>query len=364
LPDWPFLRRRTDVLRFFSKVRAASLVAITVLSFVIIGLLAPGYFSLTTVRTIVLSGLMLTSVTIGVMGVILTRNIDVSVGSTLALSAAILGLLLKHGQPLPLAIIAAVLSGSACGLVNGLLVSVVRVPSIIATLGTLGLFRGVMLLLTGGLWLEDLPADLKHLATPVVFGLPSVAFVVLAIAVAAFLFLNFTRLGRYVYAVGDNAAAAVHIGLPAQRITIGAFVASGALAGVAGVIFAAQIGFIPTNAGNGIELRAIAACVLGGVSLLGGSGGVAGVLAAVFFLTSVDSALIYLKIPGYWNDLLAGVMLLVILLIDGRLRSLLDNAIRSRRYEAKRHGVVEVRPEASNLQRIDVVGSQPGRANS
>lgn len=352
------------MLRFFGKYRAVTIVAIIALSFVLIGIAAPGYFSLTTVRTIVISGLVLATVSLGMMGVILTRNIDVSVGSILGLSAAVLGLLLRSGQPLPVAIAAGVLSGAGCGLLNGLLVSIVRVPSIIVTLGTLGLFRGVMLLITGGLWLENLPDALKRLAAPVAFDLPSLAFIVLALAIATYLFLNFTKLGRYVYAVGDNANAAAHIGLPTRAITIGTFVFSGTLAGIAGVIFSAQIGFIPTNAGNGIELRAIVACVLGGVSLLGGSGGVVGILAAVFFLTSVDSALVFLKIPSYWNDLIAGVMLLAILLIDGRLRAVLDRAIRARRYQAKQNGAVSARRVARSSTPINVVGSELGEENS
>jgi AI-2 transport system permease protein len=352
------------VLRIFSKYRSATLVAVIALSFALIGLAAPGYFSLMTVRTVVISSLVLATVSLGMMGVILTRNIDVSVGSILGLSAAVLGLLLNNGEPLPIAIGAAVLSGAACGLFNGLLVSVVRVPSIIVTLGTLGLFRGVMLLATGGLWLENLPNALKQLAAPVALGFPSLAFIVVALAIATHLFLSLTRLGRYVYAVGDNANAAAHIGLPSRAITVGTFVVSGTLAGVAGVIFSAQIGFIPTNAGNGIELRAIVACVLGGVSLLGGSGSVVGIAAAVFFLTSVDSALVYLKIPGYWNDLIAGVMLLAILLIDGRLRALLDQAIRAQRYQAKQHSAVSARSNTSVTNPIDVISSASRKAKT
>ena len=323
------------MLRFFGRYRALTLVAITLVAFMVVGSIAPGYLSLSTLRIIITNGLVLMTISLGVMAVILTRNIDVSVGSILALSATVLGLSLRHGVPLGAAIPLAVLTGAGCGLFNGVMVALVGVPSIIATLGTLGLFRGLMLIMTGGVWIEALPNGLKALSAPLFAGLPALAFLVLAMLIAADIFLGSTRTGRFVYAVGDNAEAATHIGLPVTLIQVGSYIASGACAGFGGVVFSSQIGFIPTNAGNGIELRAIAACVLGGVSLLGGSGRVTGVIAAVFFLTSVDSALIFLKIPGYWNDLIAGVMLLTILLLDGRLRSSIDKAVRARRYRAR-----------------------------
>jgi AI-2 transport system permease protein len=320
------------VIGFFSKNRTASLLVITVTSFLLIGAFAPGFLSISTVRTILINGMIMMTVSLGVMGVLLTRNIDVSVGSTLGLSAAVLGLMLQAGIALPSAIAGALVTGALAGLLNGVLVAIVGVPAIIATLGTLGLYRGVLLILTGGVWIEDLPQDLKWLASPQVGGFPVLIFCVLAIVLLVHLFLSRTREGRFVYAVGDNRDAARHIGLPVRSIELLVFVFAGLMSAVGGIIFAAQIGFLPGQAGAGIELRVIAACVLGGISLLGGSGTVAGLIVAVFFLTSIDSALIYLRIPGYWNDLIAGAMLLLVLVVDGRLRLLIDRSIRTKRY--------------------------------
>lgn len=325
------------MIHLFSKYRTGSLLMITVASFLIIGAFAPGYLSLNTVRTILVNGMILMTVSLGVMAVLLTRNIDVSVGSILGLSAGALGLLLQAGVPLPMAILGALFTGGLAGLLNGLLVAIVGVPAIIVTLGTLGLYRGLMLIVTGGVWIEDLPQNLKALASPVFAGFPILILAVIALLAFVHYFLSQTRTGRFVYAVGDNREAARHIGLPVVRIELLAFVFAGVMSAATGIIFAAQIGFIPGQAGAGIELRAIAACVLGGISLLGGSGTVAGLIVAVFFLTSIDSALIYLRIPGYWNDFIAGGMLLTVLMIDGRLRILFDKSIRTKRYASRKH---------------------------
>ncbi|KKB76818.1 ABC transporter permease [Devosia limi DSM 17137] len=320
------------MIRFFSKNRTASLLVISAVSFALIGAFAPGFLSFATVRTILINGMIMMTVSLGVMGVLLTRNIDVSVGSTLGLSAAVLGLLLQAEVALPLAMAGALATGLLAGLLNGVLVAVIGVPAIIATLGTLGLYRGLLLILTGGVWIENLPQSLKALASPRFAGFPILIFVVAAIVLLAHLFLSHTRKGRFVYAVGDNRDAARHIGLPVRHIELSVFVFAGLMSAVGGIIFAAQIGFLPGQAGSGIELRVIAACVLGGISLLGGSGTVAGLVVAVFFLTSIDSALIYLRIPGYWNDLIAGAMLLLVLVVDGRLRLLIDKSVRAKRY--------------------------------
>ncbi|MBU2325962.1 MAG: autoinducer 2 ABC transporter permease LsrC, partial [Alphaproteobacteria bacterium] len=250
----------------------------------------------------------------------------------LGLSAAVLGLSLNAGMSLPLAIAACLLTGALAGAFNGLMVAYLGIPSIVATLGTLGLYRGIMLVMTGGRWIEDLPQGLKALAANLGFGFSSLTVVVLALVVLAWIGLRKTQFGRFFYAVGDNQAAAHHLGVPVHRVQFTAFVATGICSALAGLVFAAQIGFIPNQAGNGIELKAIAVNVLGGVSLLGGTGSVAGVFAAVIFITSIDSALVFLKIPAYWNDFIAGALLLSVLLLDGRIRQLIDRRIRARRY--------------------------------
>lgn len=320
------------MLDLFAKNRVATLLIVLALAYAAIGAAAPGYLSGATLSSVLSSSLVLMLISLGTMIVILTRNIDVSSGSVLGLSAAVLGLSLNAGMSLPLAIAACLLTGALAGAFNGLMVAYLGIPSIVATLGTLGLYRGVMLVMTGGRWIEDLPQGLKALAANLGFGFSSLTVVVLALVVLTWIGLRKTRFGRFFYAVGDNKSAAHHLGVPVHRVQFTAFVATGICSALAGLVFAAQIGFIPNQAGNGIELKAIAVNVLGGVSLLGGTGSVAGVFAAVIFITSIDSALVFLKIPAYWNDFIAGALLLSVLLLDGRIRQLIDRRIRARRY--------------------------------
>jgi AI-2 transport system permease protein len=305
---------------------------------VLLGLVAPGFLSANTASLVWSNSAILLLLALGLLPVLLTRNIDVSGGSTLGLSAIALGLALQAGAGLGGAITVALLTGFACGVFNGVLVAGIGVPSIVATLGTLGLYRGLMLIATGGEWIENLPEDLKALAAKDSFGISPLGWTVAAIAVVLALALA-SHKGQWVSATGDNRVAARHLGLPVRRIEALAFAWSGLCAAGAGIIFAAQIGFIPNQAGTGTELRAIAALVLGGVSLLGGTGSVAGVVVGVLLLTAIDTALVFLRVPAYWNDVIGGAVLLGVLLLDGRLRLVLaarDRAARLRRSAASR----------------------------
>ena len=319
------------MLERIARERVATLFLVTVIVLLLVGMAAPGFLSARTASIIWSNGLVLMLVALGIFPVILTRNIDVSGGSVLGLSAVTLGLTVNAGAPLPVGIAAALGAGAAAGALNGGLVALLGVPSIVATLGTLGLFRGVMLIATGGEWIEELPQGVKDLADKGFFGLSAIGIVALAVIVVVWLVLR-TRRGRWIFAVGDNREAARHLGLPVRRIEFFAFVWAGLMYAIAGIAFAAQIGFVPNQAGSGLELRAIAALVLGGISLLGGVGSVAGVVIGVIFFTSIDTALVFLKIPAYWNDLIGGAMLLAVLLIDGRLRIALEARDRAARY--------------------------------
>lgn len=316
----------------FARNRVLTLLIVLLAVSLLTGVLAPGYLSAATASVVLSNSLVLMLISLGTMVVIITRNIDVSSGSVLGLSAAVLGLSLTAGVSMPLAIALCLLTGVVCGAVNGLLVAYLGIPSIVATLGTLGLYRGIMLAMTGGRWIENVPQNLKALAANATFGVSILTGVVVVMLALVWTVLRATRSGRSFYAVGDNREAAHHLGIPVRLVQFTAFVVTGVCAALAGLVFAAQIGFIPNQAGNGIELKAIAVNVLGGVSLLGGTGSVGGVIAAVIFLTSIDSALVFLKIPAYWNDFIAGAILLSVILLDGRIRLVVGRRIRAKRY--------------------------------
>ena len=283
-----------------------------------------GDFSFQTLTMIFNSAQILALLAIGATFVILTRNIDVSVGSIMGLSAVIAGSLLNSGYSLLSACIITLCCGVLAGGFNGVLVTLLKIPAIVATLGTLGLYKGIMLVLTGGKWIEGLPQSLKTLSEPLFFNISPIGFAVLVFILLTYLFLTKSRLGRNFYAVGDN--------LQVNAVRIVAFAVNGAMAALAGIIFASQIGFVPNSTGNGLEMKAIAACVLGGISLLGGAGNIVGAVLGAYFLIQIDTILVLMKVPAYWNNFVAGIVLLAVLVFDGRIRVMIANNIKQQRY--------------------------------
>ena len=300
--------------------------------FVVLVALNPAYFSLQTLAMIFASSQILCLLALGATLVMLTRNIDVSVGSTVGLCAIAVGVALNNGYGLATAIAFALAIGALAGAFNGLLVVGLRIPAIVATLGTLGLYRGVMLLWTGGKWIEGLPNSLKALSEPAFIGISPLGWLVLALLLAGGWLLSRTAFGRDFYAVGDNLAAARQLGVAVNRTRMLAFTLNGMLAACAGIVFAAQIGFVPNQTGSGLEMKAIAACVLGGISLLGGTGTLLGAFLGAFFLTQIDTVLVLFRLPAWWNDFIAGLVLLGVLVLDGRLRQALARHQRALKY--------------------------------
>ncbi|HBR0886379.1 TPA: autoinducer 2 ABC transporter permease LsrC [Klebsiella pneumoniae] len=300
--------------------------------FVVLVALNPAYFSLQTLAMIFASSQILCLLALGATLVMLTRNIDVSVGSTVGLCAIAVGVALNNGYGLATAIAFALAIGALAGAFNGLLVVGLRIPAIVATLGTLGLYRGVMLLWTGGKWIEGLPDSLKSLSEPAFIGVSPLGWLVLALLLAGGWLLSRTAFGRDFYAVGDNLAAARQLGVAVNRTRMLAFTLNGMLAACAGIVFAAQIGFVPNQTGSGLEMKAIAACVLGGISLLGGTGTLLGAFLGAFFLTQIDTVLVLFRLPAWWNDFIAGLVLLGVLMLDGRLRQALARHQRALKY--------------------------------
>ena len=295
--------------------------------FVVLVTLNPAYFSLQTLAMIFASSQILCLLALGATLVMLTRNIDVSVGSTVGLCASAVGVALNNGYGLATAIAFALAIGALAGAFNGLLVVGLRIPAIVATLGTLGLYRGVMLLWTGGKWIEGLPDSLKSLSEPAFIGVSPLGWLVLALLLAGGWLLSRTASGRDFYAVGDNLAAARQLGVAVNRTRMLAFTLNGMLAACAGIVFAAQIGFVPNQTGSGLEMKAIAACVLGGISLLGGtgtllgganiyggSGSILGTALAALLVGYLQQGLQMVGIPNQVSSALSGALLVVVVM--------------------------------------------------
>ncbi|EPC10737.1 autoinducer 2 ABC transporter permease LsrC [Pasteurella multocida] len=288
-------------------------------------------FHLQTLAMIFNSAQIVILLAIGATFVILTRNIDVSVGSTMGLCAVIAGSLLNAGFGAS-AFVITLCCGLLAGLFNGILVTLLRIPAIVATLGTLGLYKGIMLLITGGKWIEGLPQDLKTLSAPAFLHISPIGWLLLGLIGLTYFFLTKMKAGRDFYAVGDNLQGALQLGVRVNQVRIAAFAINGTMAALAGIVFASQIGFVPNSTGNGLEMKAIAACVLGGISLLGGAGNIIGAVLGAYFLIQIDSILVLLKVPAYWNNFVAGLVLLAVLVFDGRIRVMINNNIKLQRY--------------------------------
>nr|WP_238375362.1 autoinducer 2 ABC transporter permease LsrC [Aggregatibacter actinomycetemcomitans] len=306
------------------------LIAIGLL-FLLLGFVGNG-FHLQTLSMVFNSAQIVILLAIGATFVILTRNIDVSVGSTMGLCAIIVGSLLNAGYGLVSAFLITLCCGLAAGLLNGVLVTTLRIPAIVATLGTLGLYKGIMLLITGGKWIEGLPQELKTFSEPVFLHISPIGWILLILILTTYYFLTKLPAGRNFYAVGDNLQGAMQLGVRIDQVRIVAFAINGMMAAIAGIVFASQIGFVPNSTGNGLEMKAIAACVLGGISLLGGAGNLIGAVLGAYFLIQIDTILVLLKVPAYWNNFVAGIVLLAVLVFDGRIRVMIANNLKLQRY--------------------------------
>ena len=271
-------------------------------------------------RDLLLTPSLLVLLAVGQAVVVITRNVDLSVSSVLGLTAYLTGRLFVDVPALPLVgvVFVAVAVGAALGAVNGVLVAFGRVPALVITLGTLYVYRGVVLTWAGSDRIDagELPRDFLALGTRSVLGVPVLTLVAVVVLAAVGYYLHVHRGGRELYAIGSDPDAAVLYGLPVRRRVVSAFVLSGALAGLAGVLYAARYGTVSSGAGTGLELQAVAAVVIGGVAIFGGSGTVWGAAIGAFLLVTINRALPILGIPDFWQRAVVGVLILAAIVLD------------------------------------------------
>ena len=300
--------------------REASILLVLVLVIAAATIKSPGFlFSNNGWRDLLLTPSVLLLLAAGQTVVIITRNVDLSVGSVLGLTAYLTGrLFIDTGLPVPAVILCGILAGAVLGLINGILVGFGRVPALVITLGTLYIYRGVVLSWAGSdrINASDLPDSFGALGTRTILSIPVLFLVALLVVIAVGYYLHTARGGRELYAIGSDPDAAVLYGLKVRRRVIGAFVLSGALAGLAGVVFAARYGSVSSGAGTGIELQAVAAVVVGGVAIFGGSGTVWGAAIGAMLLVTINRVLPIIGIPDFWQLALVGVLILSAIALD------------------------------------------------
>ena len=321
------------------QIRELSLLLLIIAAVIFFGSMIDNYYNSRTFNRIASSVAIIAVVAVGQTLVVLTRNIDLSVGSIVGFTAYFTGTILAANNGLhPIVVVLiAMAMGGAMGAINGVIVAWGRVPAIIVTLGTLAIYRGVLIELSGArtVTTDSLPGWLVNLPRENLFvieGLEVRVLVALAIfCVIVFQFgTSYLSFGRRLYAIGSNPDAAALIGLPVKRIVFLTFVLSGALSGLAGFMFLARFGNITVEAGRGLELQVVAAVVVGGVNIFGGSGTIIGALLGAIMIGTLEQSLFRLQISEFWRDALLGMLILLAVASDAvilkRLRALWSRA--------------------------------------
>jgi len=282
----------------------------------VVAVVAPGFFTAANLRDLALNNASVLLIAIGATLVILTGEIDISVGSMFAVSSVAVGWFAREGVPIPMLLPLALLVGAVMGAINGVLVGYLRLPSIIVTLAMLVAWRDALRWVTQGAWIQDLPANFQWfgLGQPVATGL-IIGTSVVVLTAGAWALRNLA-VGRAIYAVGSDSEAARLAGISPQRIVFLVFVLMGVLVGLAGLLNAVRFNAVPANSGLGLELKAIAAVVVGGTAITGGRGRLVGTLIGVALLGTIGTALTFLGINPFWEKAIQGAIILAALVSD------------------------------------------------
>jgi rhamnose transport system permease protein len=316
------------------RIREFGIVAVLALLVIVTTTIQPRFLSMQEFRFVTINTTVYALLAIGETMVVLTRNVDLSVGSVLGLSAYLSANLFGTHPGISIVAVFAVGAGIgvACGIANGLLTTVGRVPSLVVTLASLYIIRGIDTWRVGGgeVVASSLPNGFLNIPQATIAGIPDLVIVVaFAVALVAYYLRSF-RSGRELYAIGSNPDAAQLAGIPIARRVFTVFVVSGALAGIAGVLWASQYGTIDSTAGTGYELTVITAVVVGGVAIFGGSGSVVGAALGALLLNTINSALYVLGISAFWDQAIAGLLLISAITIDQLIKVQVTAALRRR----------------------------------
>ena len=316
------LRKTADAGSVLFRFRELGIVLFIALAFAVTATINHRFLATDNLRSIALAIPLIVIVAMGQMMVIISRNIDLSVGSVMGLSSLVAcGMFIAHPDLSPwIATAVAVGVGALAGLLNGMLVSWLNVPSIIATLGTLSAYRGLTYIYSHGKQVPDdkIPASLVRVAqTSPIFGVPWLVWIAGLLAVVTALWLRYTRVGREIYAIGSNPVAAQLRGVPVRRTLTAIFVITGGLSGLAGMMYASRFGVAdPRDTGNGFELIVISATVIGGTGVFGGSGSVLGTVLGCLLLGVITTALPMLNVSPFWQTASYGIAILLACLVD------------------------------------------------
>jgi rhamnose transport system permease protein len=320
------------------RARELSILAALIVLVVVTTAANSSFLSSQGVKDIFLNASILALLAVGQTMVVITRNIDLSVGSVVGLVAFASGrFVLGHDRNIVVVLVLGMVIGAVCGVVNGVLVSFFKVPALVVTLGVLYVIQGADYYWAHGQQINaaDVPSSLLQLGSGSVAGIPYLPLITVIVMVAVGYYLRSFPSGREFYAIGSNPDAARLAGIAIGKRVLTAYVVSGVLAGLAGVLWLARFGTVVADAAHGWELKVVAAVVVGGVAIVGGLGSVYGAALGALLLTTIGSVLVVLKVDSFWQDAIAGLLLLVAISVDRLLSLRVTRALRRRN---ARHG--------------------------
>ncbi|MFB0919576.1 MAG: ABC transporter permease [Oscillospiraceae bacterium] len=334
------------------KSRWISSLIFLVALFLIVGSINSSFLTAESIISCLNNSVVYMLLAVGIAFVILCGEIDVSIGATMGLAAAMVGTMAQHNQGLGVMIIYALALGLAVGLFNGLGVAVLGIPSLIFTLGTCGILRGIVYLYSGGRTVENFAGSFTSLNNTTVFsGITWFFALTFAIVIVVYIILTYTKRGKYFIAVGDNINGAILVGLPAKQTKIVAYIISSCFAAFAGIIFASKYGQVNIVAGTGYEMSAIAACVIGGISLTGGLGDAIGAMIGAVIMSSIAKILVFLGLSSDFNNTITGVMLITIVVVDALTQRRAVESSRRKRLAARSSPGVSSQPLSEEVAR-------------
>jgi ribose/xylose/arabinose/galactoside ABC-type transport system permease subunit len=302
-------------VRGFKLSQELVLVLVILALFAVVGAMNPRFLAERNLQSIFLGNAYIAVAAIGMSMVIISGNIDISVGALIGVLATISGTLAVNGVPIWLCWVLPILVSVAFTTMMGAMVAYLRIPSIVVSLGFLSILKGGLISATGGAWINKLPPGF-HLAQMKFLTIPTPVWAMVGLTIAAAAWMRLSATGRSFYALGGNAEAARLSGISRERTTVKVFAVHGLFAGIAGILFATQLSIIQSTVPPNLELTIITASVVGGVSILGGTGTVVGSTLAAILIAAIGSALIFINISPYWLRAVQGVLILLTVLAD------------------------------------------------
>ena len=284
--------------------------------FIALSIASPYFLTANNLASVARQTAVFNTMALGMTIIIISGGIDLSVGSILGLSGLVGTMALERGYSIPLGILVGLGVGTLCGFANGLMVTRLRIPPFVVTLGTLGIFRGLALIFSNGLPVHRIPPGFSFLGEGNLLGVPFVFWMLVICALAVHVILEHTRFGRYAFAIGSNKIAAIYAGIPVNFHIVAVYAIGGTLTGLSGMIEASRLMTGQPTAGQGYELQAIAAVVIGGGSLNGGEGSVVGTLIGAFIMGLLSNGADLLNISNYWQQVIIGSVIILAVTLD------------------------------------------------